>query len=483
MKPLVRRTALIVAAALSGCAVGPDFHAPAAPETQTYTRGTPPTVTASAGGPAGGAQTFVAAEHAPQRWWTRFQSDALERLVDEALQHSPTLDEARAKLVEARENYLAQAGATEFPSIDARLSGTREKIDIAAFGISNVREPGPFTLYNASVSVSYALDVFGGNRRALEALMAQVDYQSYELDAARLALAGNVVSAAIRRASLQRQIVLTQSLAQAQAQQLSITERRYAAGGVSQLDVRSQRTLLAQTQASLPPLATQLAQADHQLAILLGAPPSNADLSDITLDSLRLPDTVPLTLPSTLARERPDIRASEALLHQASANVGVATANLFPRFAISAGAGTERTRMADLLSGLNIWNVGLNLTQPIFHGGELRAKRRASEAAYDAAFAGYRQTVLQALQQVADTLRAVENDARELQSRDIAAQEAQASIAIAREQYAAGGVSQFGLLDAERQALQTAIERTRAQADRLADTAALFQALGGASPQ
>lgn len=464
---------------LCGCAVGPDFQPPAAPDTQTYTHDATPASTTAASGAAGTSQTFVAAQHALPLWWTQFQSDALNRLVEQALQQSPTLAQARAKLVEARENYNAQFGASEFPSVDASVSGVRQKVDIAQFGIPNVPNPGPFTLYNASVSVSYALDIFGSNRRALEALMAQVDYQSFEFEAARLSLAGNVVSTAVRRASLQQQIALTQRLADTQAQQLTITEGRFAAGGVSQLDVRSQRTLLAQTQASLPPLETQLAQADHQLAILLGVAPSKADFTGITLDSLHLPDTVPLTLPSTLARERPDIRASEALLHQASANVGVATANLYPQFALSAGIGSERTSIQDIVNGLNIWNVGLNLTQPIFHGGELRAKKRSAQAAYDAALADYQQTVLQALQQVADTLTALQNDARELQARDDAAQQAQRSLDIAHAQYSAGGVSQFGLLDTQRQALQTALDRTRAQADRFADTAALFQSLGG----
>ena len=298
--------------------------------------------------------------------------------------------------------------------------------------------------------MSYALDIFGGNRRALEGLMAQVDYEAYELDAARFSLAGNVVANAIRRASLQQQIDLTERLAETQAHQLTIIERRFAAGGVSKLDVRSQRTLLAQTRATLPPLSTQLAQADHQLAILLGSAPSEADFHDITLDSLHLPSSVPLTLPSTLAHERPDIRASEALLHQASANVGVATANLYPQFSISAGIGSERTRMADVLSGMNIWNIGLNLTQPIFRGGELHAKKRAAQADYDAALAGYQQTVLQALQQVADALQALNNDARTLSERSDAQREAQASLAIAQAQYAAGGVSQFSLLDTQR---------------------------------
>ncbi|MEM5434198.1 efflux transporter outer membrane subunit [Paraburkholderia diazotrophica] len=473
----MKRCVLVAALLLGGCAAGPDFHAPSAPDAQSYARETLPASTQA----AGATQTLVAADHALPAWWTQFRSDALNRLVDTALQQSPTLDEARAKLVEARENYVAQAGATQFPTIDAKLSGARQKVDPAAFGIP-VPSPGPFTLFNASVSVSYLLDVFGGNRRALEALLAQVDYQTYELDAARLTLAGNVVSTAIRRASLQQQFALTEQLADAQAQQLKIIEGRYAAGGVAELDVRTQRTLLAQTRAELAPLATQRAQADHQLAILLGVAPSNADFNDITLDALHVPDSVPVTLPSTLARERPDIRASEALLHQASANVGVATANLYPQFVVSAGVGSERTRIEDIVNGMNIWNIGLNLTQPIFHGGELHAKKRAAQAAYDAALASYRQTVLQALQQVADTLHALNDDADGLQARDDAASEAQASVKIAQARYSAGGVSQFGLIDTQRQALQTAIDRTRAQGDRLADTAALFQALGGMTP-
>lgn len=480
MTPLSRTAAIaLCGCALCGCAVGPDFHAPAAPEAQRYTRGPQPASTVAASGAAGAAQSFETVDHAPRTWWTQFRSDALDHLVNDALQHSPTLAQARARLTEAQENYRAQAGATLFPTVDATLSGTRQKIDLAAFGIPNLPNPGPFTLYDASVNVSYALDVFGGNRRALEATMAQVDYQAFELEAARLTLAGNVVSTAIRRASVQRQIELTRQIVDAQARQLVIVERRYAAGGMSELDVRSQRTLLAQTRATLPPLSTQLAQTDHQLAILTGVAPANARFGDIALDALHLPDTVPLTLPSTLARERPDIRASEALLHQASANVGVATANLYPQFSISAGIGSERSQIEDVLNGLNIWNIGFNLTQPIFRGGELRAKRRAAIAAYDAALADYRQTVLQALQQVADTLRVLENDARALQARDDAARQAQASVAIVQSQYAAGGVSQFALIDAQRQSLQTTLDRTRAQADRFADTAALFQALGG----
>ncbi|HEX7932919.1 MAG TPA: efflux transporter outer membrane subunit [Paraburkholderia sp.] len=471
---------VIGALALSGCAVGPDFHTPATPDAQTYTRDALPTHTVASNAPAGSAQTFTAASRALPMWWLQFQSDTLNRLVDEALRQSPTLAQAQAKLIEARENYTALSGATQLPRVDATLSGARQKVDPAAFGIPNVQNPGPFSLFNASVSVSYAFDIFGAHRRELEASMAQVDYEAYELDAARLSIAGNVVSTAVRRASLQQQIALTQLLTDAQAHRLSIMEARLVAGGVAQLDVRSQRTLLAQTRASLPPLATQLAAADHQLATLIGTTPSKAEFDELTFDALHLPLDIPLTLPSTLARARPDIRASEALLNQASANIGVATANLYPQFALSAGIGSERTRIRDIVNGLNIWNIGLNLTQPIFHGGELHAKKRAAQAAYEAALASYRQTVLEALQQVADSLTALQNDAQELQARAEAAEQAQASLSVARRQYAVGGISQFSLLDAERQVLQTAIDQTRAEANRFTDTAALFQALGGA---
>jgi len=478
-----RGSALAAIALLAGCAVGPDFRAPDPPATQQYTRDPAPATTAAADGPAGDAQTFASSAHTLQRWWTQFGSEPLDRLVDTAWHNSPTLAEARARLDEARQNHAAQAGATMLPRVDANLSATREQVDIAAFGLpANVPSPGPFTLYDASVSVSYALDVFGGNRRALEALRAQVDYQAYTLDAARLTLAGNVVATAILHASLAQQVALTRQLVDAQARQLRIVEARFAAGGVSQADVHAQRALLAQTQASLPPLAARHAQAGHRLAILLGAPPSADTLPELALDALALPRTLPVALPSTLARERPDIRAAEAVLHQASANVGVATANLYPHFSVSAGIGSERTRIADIVSGLNVWNVGLGLTQPLFHGGELRARKRAAEAAYDAAFASYRETVLLALQQVADAMRAVEHDAAELQARDTAAQQAAASRAIAGDRYAAGGISLIDLLDAQRQVLQTGLDRTRAQADRLADTAALLQALAGNWP-
>ena len=472
---------------LSACTVGPDFRAPDAEPVATYTTAPQPDATEHAQGPGGGTQRFVPADTIEDGWWRAFGSPTLNALVQQALDDSPTLAQARMKLAQAQQDYLAEAGGTEWPQIDASLGVTRETVDPAALGISNL--PGnitfpPFTLFSAKVNVSYTFDLFGANRRALEALAAQVDYQRYELEAARLSLAGNVVTTAVRRASFAKQIAVTDALLAAQGRQLDIMTERYRAGGVSRAEWLSQRTLVQQTRASLPQLRTQRAQADHQLAVYLGRAPAQlpsgdaADPAALELDAFVLPADVPLTLPSTLARRRPDIRASEALLHQASANVGVATANLYPQITLSGSAGTERTSVSDMLNGFNVWNIGAGLTQPLFHGGQLRARKRSSEAAYDAALAGYRQTVLQGLQQVADALRALQQDALELQARDRAQRDAQENVDIARRRYAAGGISELALIDAQRQALQTALDRAKSDAQRLADTAALYQALG-----
>ncbi|MBB5458039.1 NodT family efflux transporter outer membrane factor (OMF) lipoprotein [Paraburkholderia sp. Cpub6] len=441
--------------------------------------------TVAADGPGGAAQHFVPTEVPGDGWWRAFGSPALDALVQHALDDSPTLAQARAKLDEAQQDYRAQAGGTLWPQVDANLSTTREKIDPEALGFGQLtqgRAFAPFTLYSAQVTVSYTLDLFGANRRALEAVAAQVDYQQYELEAARLTVAGNVVTAAIRRASLARQLALTEALLANQMQQLDIAERRYRAGGISEVDLLSQRTLVQQTRATLPPLRTQLAQTDHQLAIYLGRAPAELatthDLAALDLDTLVLPADLPLTLPSTLARQRPDIRASEALLHQASANIGVATANLYPRITLSGSAATERVNVSDLLTGFNVWNFGAGLTQPLFHGGELLARKRSSEAAWQAALAVYKQTVLQGLQQVADALRALDQDAIALQALDAAQRSAQRGAGIASQRYAAGGISQLTLLDTQRQELQTGLDRTKAAAQRYADTAALYQALG-----
>ncbi|SFC88574.1 efflux transporter outer membrane subunit [Collimonas sp. OK412] len=485
MKPILsyprRRSWLCLGAAglLAACAAGPDFQAPPGPVVQQYTAGVQPLATVSSTGAGGAAQRFDAGMDIPAQWWTLFHSPQLDALVREALTSSPSMAQAKAALRQASENLGSQVGATRYPKVDLQLGGVRQQIDTAALGIPNVPQAGPFTLYNASLGVSYTVDAFGANTRMLEGLQAQVDNQAAELQAVQLTLAGNVVTAAIRQASLQAQLAGTGRMLQLQRQQLAIMQQRFAAGGIAERDLKNQRTLVAQSEAALPALQQQLAQASHQLAVYLGRTPAQADMQPLALDTLTLPDRLPLSLPSTLARQRPDIRAAEATLHQASAQVGVASANLYPQLTLSGSVGAEQGRIADLANSLNVWNIGLKLMQPLFHGGELRAKKRAAAAAYDAAAAGYQQTVLQALQQVADSLRALENDAEVLQARTKAAENARDSLAIASRQYQAGGVSHLSLLDAERQGLQTELDRIVAQAARYADTAALLQALGG----
>ncbi|WP_425219193.1 efflux transporter outer membrane subunit [Ralstonia solanacearum] len=474
---LMLSAAATAAAALGGCAVGPDFKAPAPPAASGYTAQPLPAATASAPVPGGEAQRLAEA-NVPADWWHLFQSPALDVLVDEALRASPTVAQATARLRQAQAEAEAQFGEV-LPSVDGTVSAVRQQVNPEAFGFSTPK-PGPFTLYSASLSVSYALDLFGGVRRALEASRAQVDTQRYELEAARLSLAGNVVTAVVRVASLDAQIATTQRLLAAQRDQLAITERRFGAGGVARVEVLSQRTLLAQTEATLPPLAQQAAQARHRLSVLLGREPG-AGLPDLpALDGLRLPDPLPVSLPSTLAQRRPDIRAAEAMWHEASANVGVVTANLFPRITLSAGLGSETTGFRNLLgAGSSIWNLGGSLTQPLFHGGTLRARKREAEAAYDAAGAAYRQAVLLGLQEVADALHAVHNDARALQARALATDQATQALRAEQARYAAGGISTLALLDAQRQVDQAMLQQVQSRADRLLDSAALMQALGG----
>jgi NodT family efflux transporter outer membrane factor (OMF) lipoprotein len=475
---LFQLAAIALVAALAGCTVGPEFRRPDPPASSGYLP-VPAQKTVAAQGPGGDAQHFDPAMSIPEQWWLLFRSPSLDRLVLRALAQSPTLAQAKARLTQAQEGFNAQTGATRYPAVNATLSATREQINTAASGVKSPANPGPFNLYNASVSVSYGLDLFGGNRRALEGLAAKVDYQRFELDAARQTLAANVVSAAIRQAALQAQIDKVRELLAAQDKQLAIIEARYRLGGVAKLELRNQSLLLEQTRASLPPLEKQLVQIDHQLALYLGLEPAEAKFERINLNGLHLPEQLPLNLPSALARQRPDIRAAEALLHQASADIGVATANLYPQVTLSGSIGSQRTSLGDMLKNLNVWSFGGNLVQPVFRGGELKARKREAQAAYEEAAAGYRQTVLAGLQEVADALCALEADARTLQAQTNAADEAKAALEIDQKQYHSGGVSHLALLDAQRQLLQTEYNRIQSQADRYADTAALLHALGG----
>jgi NodT family efflux transporter outer membrane factor (OMF) lipoprotein len=451
---------------------------PESPKTDHYTPAPLPQETAAAPGIGGAAQRFVIGQDIPAQWWTLFHSEALDQLIHQALTNSPTLEAAQATLRQARENLRAEMGVL-LPAVDANASGTRERFSGAAFGEPNLPS-SIFNLYNASVTVSYGLDIFGGTRRELEALRSQVAYQNFQLEGAYLALTTNIVTTAVKEASLRAQIEATQEIITAQEKQLDMVEQQFNVGGASRPDVLTQRTQLAQTRATLPPLEKALAQTRHQLAVYAGNLPSDGGLPEFKLDALQLPQDLPVTVPSQLVRQRPDIRASEALLHQANAQVGVATANLYPQITLSGSYGSETTEFNNLLgSGSGVWSVGASLLQPIFHGGQLTAQRRAAIAAHDQAAAQYRETVLQAFQNVADTLRALEMDAKTLQAQADAESIAHETLELTQKQFQLGAVSYLSLLNAQRQYQQTRIDLVQAQATRYADTAALFQALGG----
>jgi NodT family efflux transporter outer membrane factor (OMF) lipoprotein len=459
----------------AGCTVGPHYHAPAPPAIAAYTAQPQPNETVSSTGLAGSAQHLNPSAEMPAQWWSLFQSPELNSMVNEALKNSPTLAQATARLKQAQEELSARSGATKYPSVTGNASAQAEQLNLAAYGIP-FKNPSPFLLLNGSVAVSYALDLFGANRHLIQGLRAERGYQQWQLEGARLMLAGNVVSAAIRQAELQEQIEITRQMLQVQQQTLSIIQQRYHAGGVSDYDLRSQRTSVAQIEAALPPLEQQRDALQDQLALLMGKSPAEAHIPGISLAGLRLPEQLPVSLPSSLVRQRPDIRATEALLHQASANVGVATANQYPQIILSGSGGALGTNFT---AGGDIWNVGSSLTQPIFNGGSLQAEKRKAEASYDEAGAVYQQTVLAAFREVADALYAIQHDAETLQARAEAASEAQAAYQIASQRYAAGGISHLSLLDAQRQQLQTALDRTNSAASRYADSATLLQALGG----
>jgi len=477
-KSAIRIAPAMIAAAIAGCAVGPDFKEPEAPPVKSYTRTALPAETESTPGRAGAAQRFAVAQEIPAQWWTLFHSDALDRLIRQALADSPSLAAAQATLRQAQENLRAEIGVVS-PSVDAELSAQRQRFSFSTIGQPQVPST-VFNLYNASVAVSYTFDIGGGWRRELEAMRAQVDYQGFQLEGAHLALTANIVTTAIREASLRAQMQALQEIEALQQKELDILEQQFKLGGARRSDVLAQRAQLVQTRATLPPLEKELSLARHQLAVLVGQLPSEADLPEFTLESLELPPELPMSLPSELVRQRPDIRAAEALLHQASAEVGVATANLYPRITLSGNYGSQANQTGDLFgSSAGVWSLGASLLQPLFHGGELTARRRAAIAVYDQAAAQYRDTVLRAFQNVADTLRALEVDARTLKLQAEAASVAHDTLALTDKEFAYGAANYLTLLNAERQYQQAQVSLVQAQAQRYADTAALLQALGG----
>lgn len=470
--------ALGIGLVLSACAVGPDYKRPAAPTAHDYAPTATPQTTASASGPGGSAQQFVREMDIPGQWWTLFHSEPLNALIDDALKHNADAEAAQAALQATWENVRAQRGAF-FPSVGASVDPTRSKIGtVLSSGVASNS-----TLYNlttAQVSVSYSPDLWGANRRQVESLVAQASAQRFQLEATYLTITSNLVNAAIQEASLRAQIDATRSIIDAQERTMATLQRQQNLGDAPETAVAAQEAALEQSRATLPPLEKQLAQQRDLLAALTGRMPSETIDDRFTLDTLQLPTELPFTLPARLVEQRPDVRMADAQFHAASAQVGVAIANRLPNVQITANIGSAADNASSLFgTGTGFWNIGANITAPIFDGGALKHKQRAAEATYRQSAAQYRSTVIDAVQNVADVLHAVQSDAVALASAERADQAAARSLAIAQKQLELGDISEVAMLSAQQTWQQAQIALAQARANRYADTVALFQALGG----
>lgn len=467
-----------VSVALGACAVGPDYHRPTPPASQGYMEEGTPSTTASAPGADGHAQHFDAGQDIPGQWWTLFRSEPLNGLIDDAVKHNPDVAAMQQALRQATENVRAQRGQY-FPQVNAGIDATRQKTgQVLSSGIASND-----TLYNlttAQLSISYMPDLWGANRRQVESLVAQADAQRFQLEATYLTLTSNLVNAAVQEASLRAQIAATQDMIDSESKILDTSKKQLGLGDASENDVAAQEATLEQTRAGLPPLHKQLAQQRDVLAVLTGRTPDQDVSAHFSLDSLQLPQDLPLTLPARLVEQRPDVRMADAQLHAACAQVGVAFAARLPNINITANWGSATDQMHTLFgSGTGFWNIGAAISAPLFDGGTLKHKQRAAEAAYKQAAEQYRSTVLSALQNVADTLHALQSDADTMAASARAEQAAAHSYAIAQKQYTLGDISMVALLNAQVTYRQAELGLIQARAARYADTVALFQALGG----
>ena len=462
--------------ALAGCTVGPDFVRPELAADADYTQQAFTRTVQADIGAGGAAQRLIAGMDIPGQWWTLFRSPELNALVEEALRANPDVSAAQAALRQANELVYADQ-ASLFPSVGANLSKTREKVSGASTGAASAPI---LTLSSASLNVSYAPDVFGGTRRQIESSTAQAQYQRFALEATYLTLSTNVVNTAVNLASLRDQIAATGQIIQLQSDQLDLLQAQRRLGAIADTDVLTQQTALAQTRATLAPLQKQLAQTRNQLMAYLGRFPNQDKGERFNLVSLHLPQELPVSLPSALVSQRPDVRSAEAQLHEASANIGVAVANQLPQFSITGSLGSTVASGSTLFSaGSGVWSLAGAIAQPLFDAGALEHRKRAAVAAYDQSAAQYRGTVITAFQDVANVLRALEADAEALKQQVAAERSAQASLALVQAQYRLGAVAYINLLTAQQTYQNTVLTRVQAQAVRYSDSAALFQALGG----
>jgi NodT family efflux transporter outer membrane factor (OMF) lipoprotein len=462
---------------LGACAVGPDFAPPPAPPVAGYTSDTPPAPTAAADVRGGAAQKFVTGRDIPSDWWKVFHSREIDALIAEALRANPNLQAAQAALWQAKEALYASGGKL-LPQADGNASVVRQQFAPAEFGLAG--GPEIFNLFQATVNVSYTPDVFGGQRRQIEANAAAAEIQRFELEATYLTLTSNVVTAAIQEASLRGQIAATEEIIKAESDQLEVVRNQFEAGAATRADVLTQDSEVATTQATLPPLQKQLEQQHHLLLALIGHFPNDARRDHLTLASFHLPTSLPVSVPTQLVEQRPDVRAAQAQLHEASALIGVAVANRLPQFPLTAAYGNTALTAATLFSPASVvWSIGAAGAQPIFHGFTLLHQERAARAAFDIADAQYRNAVLTAFQNVADALRALQFDAATLKAQQRAVHAASDTFDLTRGQYRLGAVTYIILLNAERTYEQALLALVQAQAARYADTVALYAALGG----
>ncbi|MGC1730995.1 MAG: efflux transporter outer membrane subunit [Steroidobacteraceae bacterium] len=468
-------------AALSACAVGPNFKRPAAPAAADY--GTAPVAGATAASPVTGGdqQRFVAGLDIPGQWWTLFKSPQLSGLVEEALKANPDITAAHAALRQAQDLYKAQRTGF-FPTVQGSFDATRAKnaVDTIANPTSLPQSNPYYNLYTAQLNLSYSPDVFGGLRRSLEASRAGVEAARYELVAAYVTLSSNVVATAIQEAALRGQIAAAERLLALQHKLTDTLKGQRGIGTANELDLLAQQAAEAQTAATLPPLQKQLGQTRDALTALLGRLPSQEPAQTFRLEDLTLPQELPVSLPSRLIEQRPDVRQAEENLHAASAAVGVALANMLPQFQISADTGSAALAIGQLFTPYTgFWDLGASLTQTLFDAGALVYRHRAADDALDQAAAQYRAAVILGCQNVADTLRALQADADALKATAAAAAAAGKSFDLAVKQQQIGTLSVTAVLNAEAAYQQAQIALVQAQANRYADTAALFQALGG----
>jgi NodT family efflux transporter outer membrane factor (OMF) lipoprotein len=470
-----------LAASLSACAVGPNFKHPKAPDAAGYGGAPLQGQTAAAEGTGGNAQRFVAGMDIPSQWWTLFQSAKLDRMVEQALKANPNAAAAQAALRQAHELYSAQR-TSFFPNIQGNFSANRAKNALGTIANpTSMPQANPYyNLYTAQLSVSYLPDVFGATRRQVEIAKAQFDSSRFELEATYLTLSSNVVVTAVQEASLRGQIAATERLLELQHQLTETVQRQRVLGTASDLDVLAQQSAQAQTAQTLPPLQKQLGQSRDALTALLGRLPSEEPGETFRFDELTLPTDLPVTLPSKLVEQRPDVRQAEENLHAASAAVGVALANMLPQFTINADLGSSAFELGRLLTPYTgFWDVGASLSQTLFDAGALLHKRRAADAALDLAAAQYRAAVILACQNVADTLRALQADADALKASAEADRAAKRTFDLAKRQRELGTVSWVAVLNAEQSYQQSELALVQARANRYADTAGLFQSLGG----